>query len=280
MKLFCNLFFITFFLFSFESLAFNPGKDSQFVGSNVIDPAKGKEGIKIDNPDKAIILIYNQGWGISNTKSKYIRGKDPCFVNFYLDNQKKYTPGLLGPWYSLASEFSELIKEKKIYLYYFCKNRAQEGFDADTLRTMQANNLIKLVDAFVKEGVPRKQIIPVGHSGGATVVIEAMFKKPEKIVSVIATSWTVSGQKPWKAKDSQEIKRFAAKHKHNTNPFKALVYACDQDDFTSYEDQAFWDEVSGVDFVKLTGNHICWFNLFNNKHEILRVIKFIQSNLD
>ena len=155
MKLFCNLFFITFFLFSFESLAFNPGKDSQFVGSNVIDPAKGKEGIKIDNPDKAIILIYNQGWGISNTKSKYVRGKDPCFVNTYLDNQKKYTPGLLGPWYSLASELSELIKEKNIYLYYFCKNRAQEGFDADTLRTMQANNLIKLVDAFVKEGVPR-----------------------------------------------------------------------------------------------------------------------------
>ena len=280
MKLFCNLFFITFFLFSFESLAFNPGKDSQFVGSNVIDPVKGREGIKIDNPDKAIILIYNQGWGISNTKSKYIRGKDPCFVNFYLDNQKKYTPGLLGPWYSLASEFSELIKEKKIYLYYFCKNRAQEGFDADTLRTMQANNLIKLVDAFVKEGVPRKQIIPVGHSGGATVVIEAMFKKPEKIVSVIAMSWTVSGPNPWKAKDSQEIKRFAAKHKNNTNPFKALVYACDQDEFTSYEDQAFWNEVSGVDFVKLAGNHVCWFNLFTNKHEILRVIKFIQSNLD
>ena len=74
MKLFCNLFFIIFFLFSFESLAFNPGKDSQFVGSNVIDPVKGKEGIKIDNPDKAIILIYNQGWGISNTKSKYVRG--------------------------------------------------------------------------------------------------------------------------------------------------------------------------------------------------------------
>jgi len=59
-----------------------------------------------------------------------------------------------------------------------------------------------------------------------------------------------------------------------------LVYACDQDEFTSYEDQAFWNEVSGVDFVKLAGNHICWFNLFTNKHEILRVIKFIQSNLD
>jgi len=42
----------------------------------------------------------------------------------------------------------------------------------------------------------------------------------------------------------------------------------------------FWNEVSGVDFVKLVGNHICWFSLFNNKHEILRVIKFIQSNLD
>ena len=46
------------------------------------------------------------------------------------------------------------------------------------------------------------------------------------------------------------------------------------------EDQAFWNEVSGVDFVKLAGNHVCWFNLFTNKHEILRVIKFIQSNLD
>ena len=68
MKLFCNLFFITFFLFSFESLAFNPGKDSQFIGSNVIDSPTGKDSLKINNPDKAIILIYNQGWGISSTK--------------------------------------------------------------------------------------------------------------------------------------------------------------------------------------------------------------------
>ena len=280
MKLFRNLFFIITLLFSFTIFAFNPGKDSQFIGSNVVDSPTGKDSLKIDHPDKAIILIYNQGWGISNTKSKYVRGKDPCFVNFYLDNQKKYTPGFLGPWYSLASEFNEIIKDKKIYLYYYCKNRAQDGFDADTLRALQAGNLVKLVDAFVREGVPRKQIIPVGHSGGATVVIEAIFKKPKKIASVIATSWTVSGQKPWKAKDSQEIKRFAARYKKNTDPLNALVYACDQDEFTSYEDQAFWNEVSGVDFVKLAGNHVCWFNLFNSKHEILRVIKFIQSNLD
>ena len=113
MKLFRNLLFIIFLLFSFTIFAFNPGKDSQFIGSKIVDFPIGKDSLKIDHPDKAIILIYNQGWGISNTKSKYVRGKDPCFVNFYLDNQKKYIPGLLGPWYSLASEFNEIIKDKK-----------------------------------------------------------------------------------------------------------------------------------------------------------------------
>ena len=249
------------------------------MGSNVIDPVKGKEGIKIDNPDKAIILIYNQGWGSDTSKSRYIQGRDKCFVDFYSKNKKKYKIGMLGPWYSLSSEFRYLIDDKIIYLYYFCQNRAREGLDADSLRSLMVNNLVKLVDAFVNQGVPRQQIIPIGHSGGATVVIEAIFKKPDKIKSVISTSWTVSGKKPWKTQDIQENKRFAARYKKNNHSLKALIYACNQDEFTSYDEQIFWKEVKGVDLIELKGGHNCWFSLFNSQHEILRVLRFIESNL-
>jgi predicted alpha/beta hydrolase family esterase len=201
-------------------------------------------------------------------------------VDFYAENEKEYKMGMLGPWYSLSSELRYQIDDKKIYLYYFCKNRAQEGSDADTLRSMMVNNLVKLVDAFVDQGVPRQQIIPIGHSGGAAVVLEAVFKKPDKIHSVIATSWTVSGKKPWTGDDIQENKRFAARYKKNEDSLNALVYACNQDEFTSYEEQVFWKEVKGVELVELEGGHICWFNLFNDHQEVLRVLEFIQSGLD
>ena len=163
-------------LFSFEVKAFNPGKESQFIGATIFDTPTGKASLNIPDPSQAIILIYNQGWGENTSKSKYIRGKDSCFVSHYLENKKNYKLGTLGPWYSLASEYRYLIQDKTIMLYYFCKNRAQEGLEVNLLRSMLANNIIKLVDAFVKNGVPRNQIIPIGHSGGATVVIEAIVK--------------------------------------------------------------------------------------------------------
>ena len=275
-----KIFFISCIFISFEINAFNPGKESQFIGATILDSPTGKASLNISDTSQVIILIYNQGWGEDTSKSKYIRGKDNCFVDYYLENQKNYKLGKLGPWYSLASEYRYLIQDKTIMLYYFCKNRAHEGLAADGLRSMLANNLVKLVDAFVKNGVPRNQIIPIGHSGGATVVIEAMVKKPDKIKSVIATSWSVAGEKPWKAIDSGETKRFAARYKKNDDSLKALVYACNQDEFTSYEEQIFWKEVKGVELIELEGGHICWFNLFNNHYEILRVLKFIQSSLE
>jgi predicted alpha/beta hydrolase family esterase len=275
-----KIFFISCIFISFEINAFNPGKESQFIGTTIIDAPKGKDSLTISDPDKAIILVYNQGWGADTSKSRYIRGTDKCFVDFYAENEKEYKMGMLGPWYSLSSELRYQIDDKKIYLYYFCKNRAQEGSDADTLRSMMVNNLVKLVDAFVDQGVPRQQIIPIGHSGGAAVVLEAVFKKPDKIHSVIATSWTVSGKKPWTGDDIQENKRFAARYKKNEDSLNALVYACNQDEFTSYEEQVFWKEVKGVELVELEGGHICWFNLFNDHQEVLRVLEFIQSGLD
>ena len=187
---------------------------------------------------------------------------------------------MLGPWYSLSSEFRYQIDNKKIYLYYFCKNKAQDGSDADSLRALMVNNLVKLVDAFVDQGVPRQQIIPIGHSGGATVVIEVIFKKPDKINSVISTSWTVSGKKPWTTDDVQEKKRYAARYKKNNDSLNALIYACNQDEFTSYDEQIFWKEVKGVDLIELEGGHNCWFSLFSSHQEILRVLRFIESNLE
>ena len=282
-----KLFLIICIFISFEVKAFNPGKESQFIGRNIIDAPKGKDSLKISDPNNAIILIYNQGWGADISKSRYVKGKDKCFVDFYSENKKEYKNGILGPWYSLSSEFRYQVEDKIIYLYYFCKNRAQEGFDAETLRITMIKNLIKLVDTFVDQGVPRQQIIPIGHSGGATVVLEAIFKHPEKITSGIATSWTVSGKKPWTTEDLQEHKRFAARYKNNINSLKALVYACNQDEFTSYEEQIFWEEVIGVEFIELEGGHNCWFDLFkgwrnieNSFQEILRVLRFIQSNLE
>ena len=279
MHCFKKILLISCVFFSLEIQAFNPGKESQFIGTNITEAPKGKDSLKINDPDKAIILIYNQGWGSDTSKSRYIQGRDKCFVDFYSENKKKYKIGMLGPWYSLSSEFRYLIDDKIIYLYYFCQNRAREGLDADSLRSLMVNNLVKLVDAFVNQGVPRQQIIPIGHSGGATVVIEAIFKKPDKIKSVISTSWTVSGKKPWKTQDIQENKRFAARYKKNNHSLKALIYACNQDEFTSYDEQIFWKEVKGADFIELKGGHNCWFNLFNNQHEILRVLRFIESNL-
>ena len=274
-----KFFFISCVLFSFEIQAFNPGKESQFIGATITEAPMGKDSLKINDPDQAIILIYNQGWGSDTSKSRYIQGKDKCFVDFYSENKKKYKIGMLGPWYSLSSEFRYLIDDKIIYLYYFCQNRAREGLDADSLRSLMVNNLVKLVDAFVNQGVPRQQIIPIGHSGGATVVIEAIFKKPDKIKSVISTSWTVSGKKPWKTQDIQEKKRFVARYKKNNHSLKALIYACNEDEFTSYEEQIFWKEIKGVDLIELEGGHNCWFNLFNSQQEILRVLRFIESNL-
>ena len=52
-----------------------------------------------------------------------------------------------------------------------------------------------------------------------------------------------------------------------------------KDEFTSYDEQIFWKEVKGVDLIELKGGHICWFSLFNSQHEILRVLRFIESNL-
>ena len=276
MRCLLKLFFLCFLFFCFETKAFNPGKDSQFIGSTITDSPKGKASLNVPDPGQAIILIYNQGWGDSS-KSKVIRGKDRCFVDQYLENKKNYQPGKFGPWYSLASEYRFLIKGKTIMLYYFCRNRAQAGLEVDTLRSLLVNHLVKLVDAFVNKGVPRNQIIPIGHSGGATVVIEAMYKKPDKINAVIATSWSVAGKKPWTANDATEIKRLAARYKKNKKPFKALIYACDQDPFTTFNEQIFWEEVKGVEFIELSGEHSCWSKLFKNSTAVLGVLKFIQD---
>ena len=104
-----------------------------------------------------------------------------------------------------------------------------------------------------------------------------MYKKPDKINAVIATSWSVSGKKPWTANDVTEIKRLAARYKKNKKPFKALIYACDQDPFTTFNEQIFWEEVKGVEFIELSGEHSCWSKLFKNSTAVLGVLKFIQD---
>ena len=55
-----KLFFFICIFFSFEINAFNPGKESQFIGTTIIDAPKGKDSLTISDPDKAIILVYNQ----------------------------------------------------------------------------------------------------------------------------------------------------------------------------------------------------------------------------
>ena len=39
-------------------------------------------------------------------------------------------------------------------------------------------------------------------------------------------------------------------YKKNKKPFKALIYACDQDPFTTFNEQIFWEEVKGVEFIE------------------------------
>jgi len=279
----CKILFVCltfiFLSYNFNLAAFNPGKESQFIGYFNEDNLQGKDSLSIEDPKNSIILIYNQGWGSNTSKSKYVTGKDKCYVDYYLKNKSKEIIGNKGPWYSLASEYRSVIKEKKIYLYYFCKNTAQGNMDEDLLRSLMIKNLIKLIDKFVDLGVPRNHIFPVGHSGGATVVIEAILKNSDKINAVIATSWTVAGKKPLSSSEISKMKRFAARYKKQNFPLNAIIYACDRDEFTSYSEQNFWNDVKGVEFVKLLGNHNCWFKLFKKKQELKRIINFIESNI-
>lgn len=278
----CKLLFIClYFIFlSFDLNAFDPGKNSQFIGYFNMENLKGKDSLALEDPKNSIILIYNQGWGNNTSKSKYVTGKDKCYVDFYLKNKSKETIGNKGPWYSLASEYRSVINDKKIYLYYFCKNTAQGNIDEDLLRSLMVKNLIKLIDRFTNLGVPRNHIFPVGHSGGATVIIEAIFKNPDKINAVIATSWTISGKKPLSGLEIAKMKRFETRYKKQNHPINAIIYACDRDEFTSFSEQSFWNDIKGVEFVKLLGNHNCWFQLFQNKHEVKRIINFIKSNIN
>ncbi len=270
---------LAFIFLSFDLIAFDPGKESQFIGYFNKESLQGEKSLILDDPKNSIILIYNQGWGSDTSKSKYVRGKDKCYVDYYLKNKSKEIIGNKGPWYSLASEYRYIIDKKKIFLYYFCKNTAQGNISEDFLRSLMIKNLINLTDKFVDLGVPRNHIFPVGHSGGATVIIEAIYKNPEKINAVIATSWTVAGKKPLNDLEIAKMKRFKARYKKHKYPLNAIIYACDRDEFTSYREQIFWNDIKGVEFVKLLGNHNCWFNLFQKKEEIKRIINFIKLNI-
>ena len=114
-----TFYFFLFFLFSYKTLGFDPGKDSQFIGYFLTNSKQGLQGLNLEDPQNSIVLIYNQGWGKDTSKSKYVIGRDKCYVDFYKNNKPLKNIGNKGPWYSLASEYRNIIQGKKIFLYYF-----------------------------------------------------------------------------------------------------------------------------------------------------------------
>ena len=136
--------------------------------------ASVKEGMNIDDPKNKIIIIYNHG---QNRNDKAI--KSECVWINQIINQ--------------ASLVDEEINGKKIMVYNFCSNdfagdmSLKKGWNFKTLykgkhkldKRIEKN--LKLVEKFVKIGVPRKQIIVSGHSCGGLLTLMLLAAHPDKV---------------------------------------------------------------------------------------------------
>jgi len=136
--------------------------------------ASVKKGMNIDDPKNKIIIIYNHG---QNRNDKAI--KSECVWINQIINQ--------------ASLVDEEINGKKIMVYNFCSNdfagdmSLKKGWNFKTLykgkhkldKRIEKN--LKLVEKFVKIGVPRKQIIVSGHSCGGLLTLMLLAAHPDKV---------------------------------------------------------------------------------------------------
>jgi predicted esterase len=137
----------------------------------------------IDDPENKIILIYNSGQDYHDIPKSNLKD---CANTVDIS--------------TLATLVNSKINNKEIMLYILCtqklagddeylwnKKKFKEPYKGTTKLDKAANLNLKLIDNFVKIGIPTNQIFLTGHSCGAWMTFMLMAKHPNKVAGGIVT---------------------------------------------------------------------------------------------
>ena len=137
----------------------------------------------IDDPENKIILIYNSGQDYHDIPKSNLKD---CTNTLDIS--------------ALATLVNSKINNKEIMLYILCtqklagddedlwnKKKFKEPYKGTTKLDKAANLNLKLIDNFVKKGIPTNQIFLTGHSCGAWLTFMLMAKHPNKVAGGIVT---------------------------------------------------------------------------------------------
>ena len=137
----------------------------------------------IDDPGNKIILIYNSGQDYHDIPRSNLKD---CANTVDIS--------------ALATLVNSKINNKEIMLYILCtqklagddeylwnKKKFKEPYKGTTKLDKAANLNLKLIDNFVKIGIPTNQIFLTGHSCGAWMTFMLMAKHPNKVAGGIVT---------------------------------------------------------------------------------------------
>ena len=137
----------------------------------------------IDDPGNKIILIYNSGQDYHDIPRSNLKD---CANTVDIS--------------ALATLVNSKINNKEIMLYILCtqklagddeylwnKKKFKEPYKGTTKLDKAANLNLKLIDNFVKKGIPTNQIFLTGHSCGAWMTFMLMAKHPNKVAGGIVT---------------------------------------------------------------------------------------------
>ena len=137
----------------------------------------------IDDPGNKIILIYNSGQDYHDIPKSDLKD---CANTVDIS--------------TLATLVNSKINNKEIMLYILCtqklagddenlwnKKKFKEPYKGKTKLDKAANLNLKLIDNFVKIGIPTNQIFLTGHSCGAWMTFMLMAKHPNKVAGGIVT---------------------------------------------------------------------------------------------
>jgi len=137
----------------------------------------------IDDPENKIILIYNSGQDYHDIPKSNLKD---CANTLDIS--------------TLATLVNSKINNKEIMLYILCtqklagddeylwnKKKFKEPYKGTTKLDKAANLNLKLIDNFVKIGIPTNQIFLTGHSCGAWMTFMLMAKHPNKVAGGIVT---------------------------------------------------------------------------------------------
>ena len=137
----------------------------------------------IDDPENKIILIYNSGQDYHDIPKSNLKD---CANTVDIS--------------TLATLVNSKINNKEIMLYILCtqklagddeylwnKKKFKEPYKGTTKLDKAANLNLKLIDNFVKIGIPTNQVFLTGHSCGAWMTFMLMAKHPNKVAGGILT---------------------------------------------------------------------------------------------